>query len=170
MSLSHLVWEILNIFIHDQPDKKLRHFHVPGYMLGSLSIIAWISPNNSGVFFLLRIIWDAIISIKLIQLFSNLLHCPQIDTQTLWNLCIGSACMNAKQYSMLVSNFWKTELHHGAAFIHRHWSTNSNLLHSRHNPKQIKQMCEIIIQNGYNLPITFFMCHNREYSYIHRGK
>ena len=41
-----------------------------------------------------------VISIKFIQLFSNPLHCSQIDTQTLWNLLIGSFGVNAKKLSM----------------------------------------------------------------------
>ena len=57
------------------------------------------------------------ITIELFQLFSNLLHYPQIDIQILWNLYIGSSSINAKQYSMLLPNFWKRELHDSTAFI-----------------------------------------------------
>ena len=30
-TVSHLVWEILNVFMHYLPDQKLRHSHDPGY-------------------------------------------------------------------------------------------------------------------------------------------
>ena len=36
LALSHLVWEIPNVFMCNLPDKKLRHFHVPGYQLAWL--------------------------------------------------------------------------------------------------------------------------------------
>ena len=61
--------------------------------------------------------WPIVITIKLIQLFSNPLHCPQIDTQTLWNYRIGGSVVNAKKYSVLFPIFWRYELCHVAAFL-----------------------------------------------------
>ena len=67
----------------------------------------------------------------LIGLFSNPLHCHQIDTQTLWNLPIGASVVNAKHYSMMFPNFWWSELLHNATFLR-----DPNLVHSRQNLKQ----------------------------------
>ena len=47
--------------------------------------------------------------------------CPQIDTQTQWNLCIRASIMNAKQDSMPFPNFWTSELRLGAAFLTDNW-------------------------------------------------
>ena len=60
-------------------------------LLRSLSITAWISRTNTGVFsYQLSSCRTFVITNGLFQLFLNSLLCPQIDTQTLGNLCIGA--------------------------------------------------------------------------------
>ena len=39
MALSHLIWGILNVFVHYLPDKKLRHSHIPSYRLDWHAVI-----------------------------------------------------------------------------------------------------------------------------------
>ncbi len=113
-----------NECLHELPQKKLRYFLVPGYRADwSFSIMAWISPTNLGVLFLSEwsewFFWATIALDRtgLLQLYLNPLHCPQIDTQTLWNLHIGSSSMNAKQYSVPFLHLRRIDLCHSAAFL-----------------------------------------------------
>ena len=83
-----------------------------------------------GSYFLIRTIIVRLLNchtfvntIGLLQLFLNPKHCPQIDIQTLWNLCIGTSGMNVKQCSMLFPNFWRSELCYGATFFTGHKMT-----------------------------------------------
>ena len=39
------------------------------------------------------------------------------NIQTLWNVLIGASAVNVKLYSMPFPNVWRSELHHGAAFL-----------------------------------------------------
>ena len=107
---------------------KLGHSHVPG---DGFNLLAEIVVNQDLDFsnkfespFLFRTVrmrlrsWCTIvITIRPIELISNLLHCSWIDTQTLWNVCIGTFGINARQHSMPFRNFWRSELCHGAAFL-----------------------------------------------------
>ena len=52
-----------------------------------------------------------------IQLFSNFLHFPHFNTEAPRNLRIGSSMVNAKESSILFSNFWRNELCCCAAFM-----------------------------------------------------
>ena len=114
--------------MHFQPDKKVRHFHVPGCrpdcIAGIVANHGQALSNKFRCCFLIRTIKmkhpncrTFVIIIWLIQLFSNLLHFPQIDTQTLWNLHIGASMVNAKLYRMSFPNFWMNELLHSAALL-----------------------------------------------------
>ena len=58
-----------------------------------------------------------VISIGLIQRFSTPQHFSLIDTYTFWKFRIGTSAVNVKQYSILFSNFWKSELYYAAAFL-----------------------------------------------------
>ena len=89
----------------------------------------------------------------LIQLFSNPLYCPQIDTQALWNLYIVGSSMNVKQYSMSFPNFYWNKLHHGAAFL---TDTASLYLDAQEIKPKTKHMQEFIIWNGNNLVIDTY--------------
>ena len=148
-------------------------------LLGSLALIAWISPTNSWV--LIRMIREKLLSchtfvinIGLIRLFLNSLHFAQINTKRLWNLHIGASGMNAKQYSMPFPNFWWSELCYGTAFLTDcAWLT---LVWCRVDKTWHKQNAwmKLIIQNGNNLPITpyiyIYICvcvWEREYIYIY---
>ena len=122
-ALSHLVWEIPNVFMHHQLNKKLRQ-SMNGYESD------WLARTvvNNGLdlnkkfrnSFLIRTIWVGllsyrtfIITIRLIQVFSNPLHCPQFYDQTHGR----SSVVNAKEYSIPFPNLRKTsELHSGADF------------------------------------------------------
>ena len=106
-----------------QPDKKLKHTHVPGNgpdWLGSLSIICmnliqiqffFLSEKSKGNFCV------AIPSQSPLDLSNSFWILNRIDTQTLWNLCIGASSMNVMQYNIPFPNFWWRKLHHGAAFF-----------------------------------------------------
>ena len=127
MAFSHLVWELPNVFMHNLPDKKFKHSYVTRY--GS-DWLAGIIVNHSldlshkfRISFLMRTIrgrllnyCSVVITIILIQLFLSPLHCPQIDAQILWNLCVETYRMNANQSHMLFPSFWHCEFHHGATF------------------------------------------------------
>ena len=127
MSLSHLICEIANVFMHSLLDKKLRHSYVSGNGLDWLAVIVVkhvLDLSNKCTSFLIRIVsvrlpryHTFLIIIGLFWLFLNLLHYPQIDNKILWNLCIDASSVNAKQYSMTFPNFWKSELCHDAAFL-----------------------------------------------------
>ena len=84
-------------------------------LLGSLSIMAWITPTNLGVLFLSEWgFWVAIPSWSPLDSSNSLnpLHGPQIDTQTLKFLywCF------LHEY-MPFPNFWRSELWHGVVFL-----------------------------------------------------
>ena len=104
MFLSYIIWKISKIYMHYLPDKKLKHF--PGYgpdWLTEILVNHGLDLSNKfGSSFFLRMIRvkllscrTFIITIELIQLFSNPPHCPYIDTQTLWNLHPGAFGVNA---------------------------------------------------------------------------
>ena len=60
-------------------------------------------------------------------------------THKYWILHIGTSRMNANQHSMLFLNFYRNKLS-WCFFPYRQCSTDSSLLYSRQNQKQIKHM------------------------------
>ena len=137
MTLSHLVWEIPNVFMHSLHDKKLRHSHIPGYGPNWLrGIVVNHSLNLAKFeFFLSKFSkwgfyswytfsnhhWTHPTSFKSFALFSD------------WHPNSEIFILNAS--SMVFPNFQR-----------------SILLHSRQNLKQ--SACAKLILKNDNLPIT----------------
>ena len=126
LALSHLVWKIVNVFMHHLPDKKFRHFHDPGYRpdwivgiiinygLNFIKKFFFSEQNNQSK--ASKLSYFRNIMIGFIQLFLNSFKCLQIDNQMLLNLCLSELAMNDKQYSISFPNLWRSELHHCATF------------------------------------------------------
>ena len=110
LAMFHLVLEIPSVFMHYQPDKKLKYSPISGHGSDSLAVIVinhgLDHSNKFGSSFLrtirVRLPSSRIIitTIKLILQFSTRPNCPQIDSQTLGNLHIVASSKNLKQYSM----------------------------------------------------------------------
>ena len=92
-------WEILNIYMPYLSDKKLRHFHVPGYKSdGPTEIVVNHGQDHKNKLcssFLIEIIRIRLLSCRtfviivgLIKLFSKPLHSHQIVTLTQWKIRI----------------------------------------------------------------------------------
>ena len=83
---------------------------------GSFSIMVLISLTNSGNIYFYQNEQSEFLELPYHR-NHHCLHCPQIDTQTLWNVFIGASGTNARQYSMSCSNLWTNILLHGAASL-----------------------------------------------------
>ena len=81
-----------------------------------------------------------IITKKLIQFFSNPLHCSQIDDQTLWNCSFLHECQAVQN---IISKFLEEWIVSWHCFPYGQCSIDSSLLHSRQNLKQTMHIPEI---------------------------
>ena len=138
-----LVWEILNIFMHYQPDKKLNYLHVsgnrPDCYAGIVNSHDLDLTKKFGSSFLVRTIRGRlpncrsfVITIGIIQLFTVL-------SLTYANCKIFVLALPT--WIKSCANFLKSNLHHGAVFVTDIDSIDSSLLHSRQNLKQKKTTC-----------------------------
>ena len=114
--------------MHYLPDKKLRHFHVPGYgpdWLDGIVVNHGLDLTlKFGCSFLIRTSRGRIpscrtfvITIGLIQFFFESSSRSLEWQQKIWILCIRGFGMNAHQYSVLCPNFWISELCYGDTFL-----------------------------------------------------
>ena len=66
-----------------------------------------------------------------------------MDTQTVWNLRIGASGVNVQKYRQIIFKVLDGWIASWCSFLHRQCPTDSNLLHSRQNLKEIKCVCKI---------------------------
>ena len=71
-----------------------------------------------------------VITIGLFQLFLNPMHCPQIDTKTLWNVYISDSAVNSKAEQLAALKFLEEKI-------------DFSLCIGRENLQQTKRMLEI---------------------------
>ena len=116
-------------------------------LLSLLPILTWISPTNSSSVHIRIIIVNLlssctfIISIWVVQLLSDSLHSPSIDTLTSW-IFYSSFWHECQTVQHAVSKFLLEWIASFCWFPRWQYPTKSSLLHSRQKPK-MKQMCKI---------------------------
>lgn len=127
-----------------RPLEPGQHYHLKALDVG-FCVDPDAHANKFGSSFLIRTIKVSfpsyctfVTSIRLIQLFPNLLYWCHIDIQTFWNVCIEASRANAKQYSMSCPNFWSR-----CSFPHKQCPTDPTVLGSWQTQKQTTRMREI---------------------------
>ena len=114
MALSHLVWEIANVFMHYLPDKKRIHSYVPGCGLEWLAgIVANQDLDVTNKFlgcFQIRTIRVRLLSCHTFEINNRLI---QLIYCKVFRLTQKSSYLgirtNAKRYSLPFLNFWSRE-------------------------------------------------------------
>ena len=134
--------------MHYLPDEKLRHSHIPGYgcdlLAGIIANHGLLLINKFRNFFLIRVKLLNYCTFIITSGHSTFFKSSALSSDwcPLWNLCIGTSRMNAKQYSMPFPNFWGSEIASWCCFPHRQCPIESSLLY-RQNWKQVKYVHEI---------------------------